>query len=99
MAPASSRERLPEPSRPAAAPLAPASSNPADGDAADENADAYSDLINEVLSLHEYKKKIEEECIARALRQTSGNITRAAALLKMKRPRLSQLVKEYGLSS
>ena len=68
-------------------------------DLTDENADAYSSLINEGLSLSEYKRRIEEECIGRALRQTNGNITRAAVLLKMKRPRLSQLVKKYGLSS
>jgi len=29
--------------------------------------------------------------------ETDGNITRAATLLGMKRPRLSQLVKQYGL--
>ena len=44
------------------------------------------------------KKVIERECIVRALDETNGNITRAAALLGMKRPRLSQLVKQYGLS-
>ncbi|MFH2006327.1 MAG: sigma 54-interacting transcriptional regulator [bacterium] len=69
-----------------------------DGDDGAQAEEPFDFLINEGLSLHEYKKKIEEECIARALRQTNGNITRAAALLKMKRPRLSQLVKEYGLS-
>jgi DNA-binding NtrC family response regulator/tetratricopeptide (TPR) repeat protein len=49
-------------------------------------------------SLFDMKKKLERECVVRALGETSGNITRAAALLGMKRPRLSQLVKEYGLS-
>jgi len=92
-------ERLPAPSHPRPVVSLPAPTAPAQDGAVDENADAYSDLISEGMSLHEYKKKIEEECIARALRQTSGNITRAAELLKMKRPRLSQLVKEYGLSS
>ena len=48
-------------------------------------------------SLFELKKVIERECIARALEETGGNITRAASLLGMKRPRLSQLVKQYGL--
>ncbi len=62
-------------------------------------ADPYTSLVNEGLSLSEYKIRIEQECIFRALRQTNGNITRAATLLKMKRPRLSQLVKKYGLSS
>ncbi|MBX3248772.1 MAG: sigma 54-interacting transcriptional regulator [Myxococcales bacterium] len=48
-------------------------------------------------SLFELKKVIERECISRALTETSGNITKAADLLGMKRPRLSQLVKQYGL--
>jgi DNA-binding NtrC family response regulator/tetratricopeptide (TPR) repeat protein len=48
-------------------------------------------------SLFDMKKKLERECVVRALGETGGNITRAAALLGMKRPRLSQLVKEYGL--
>lgn len=48
-------------------------------------------------SLLELKKTIERECIVRALSESDGNITRAAELLGMKRPRLSQLVKQYGL--
>jgi transcriptional regulator with GAF, ATPase, and Fis domain/tetratricopeptide (TPR) repeat protein len=48
-------------------------------------------------SLFEMKKQLERECIVRALEETGGNITRAASLLGMKRPRLSQLVKEYEL--
>ncbi len=50
-------------------------------------------------SLLEIKKVIERECIARALMDADGNITRAAELLGMKRPRLSQLVKQYSLGS
>jgi DNA-binding NtrC family response regulator/tetratricopeptide (TPR) repeat protein len=50
-------------------------------------------------SLFEMKKALERECIVRALRETDGNITQAAALLGMKRPRLSQLVKQYGLQT
>jgi sigma-54 specific flagellar transcriptional regulator A len=45
------------------------------------------------------KRQIERDCIARALAETKGNITRAAALLGMKRPRLSQLVKQYGFAA
>lgn len=44
------------------------------------------------------KRQIERDCIARALTETKGNITKAATLLGMKRPRLSQLVKQYGLA-
>ena len=46
-------------------------------------------------SLLEMKKDLERECIVRALAETGGNITKAATLLGMKRPRLSQLVKHY----
>jgi sigma-54 specific flagellar transcriptional regulator A len=48
------------------------------------------------VSLSDMKREIERECVARALDESRGNITRAAVLLGMKRPRLSQLVKQYG---
>jgi transcriptional regulator with GAF, ATPase, and Fis domain len=58
--------------------------------------------LNQVLlgavSLPQFKKEIERRCIAEALRSAKGNITRAASLLGMKRPRLSQLVKFYGIT-
>jgi DNA-binding NtrC family response regulator/tetratricopeptide (TPR) repeat protein len=44
------------------------------------------------LSLGDLKRKLEFEAIAAAIRQTGGNVTQAAALLKMKRPRLSQII-------
>ena len=44
------------------------------------------------LALGDMKRKLEFEAIADAVRKTGGNITRAAKLLKMKRPRLSQIV-------
>jgi len=44
------------------------------------------------VALGELKRRLEFEAIANAMRQTNGNVTRAAALLKMKRPRLSQIV-------
>ena len=65
---------------------------------ADPTEVAY-DSIRGGVSLHDLKRRIEEECIARALAESKGNITKAAALLGMKRPRLSQLVKQYGLGS
>lgn len=46
----------------------------------------------EGLALGDLKRRLEFEAIANAMRQTGGNITKAAALLKMKRPRLSQIV-------
>src|SRR4030095_453627 len=57
---------------------------------------AYAHVRSGV-SRSDMKRMIERDCIARALSETRGNITRAAALLGMKRPRLSQLVKHYGL--
>ena len=59
---------------------------------------AYAQVRQGAVSLSDMKRQIERDCIARALAETKGNITRAAALLGMKRPRLSQLVKQYGLS-
>jgi DNA-binding NtrC family response regulator/tetratricopeptide (TPR) repeat protein len=49
-------------------------------------------------SLSQVKKTLERECIVRALKEADWNITHAAALLGMKRPRLSQLVKEHALT-
>lgn len=46
----------------------------------------------EGLALGDLKRRLEFEAIASAMRQTGGNVTKAAALLKMKRPRLSQIV-------
>lgn len=58
----------------------------------------YEKVRTGTTSLFEMKKALERECIVRALTETNGNITRAANLLGMKRPRLSQLVKEYELT-
>ncbi len=59
----------------------------------------YARIRDGETSLLEMKKSMERECIVRALEETDGNITRAAAVLGMKRPRLSQLVKQYGLKA
>jgi transcriptional regulator with GAF, ATPase, and Fis domain/tetratricopeptide (TPR) repeat protein len=66
---------------------------------ASATAVAYSQVRAGTTSLPDIKRQIERDCIARALAETRGNITRAAALLGMKRPRLSQLVKQYGLAA
>ena len=60
---------------------------------------AYAQVRQGAVSLADMKRQIERDCIARALAETRGNITRAATLLGMKRPRLSQLVKQYGLAA
>jgi transcriptional regulator with GAF, ATPase, and Fis domain len=66
---------------------------------ANATAVAYAQVRQGAVSLADMKRQIERDCIARALAETKGNITRAAALLGMKRPRLSQLVKQYGLAA
>ena len=66
-------------------------------DESDATAAAYRQIRGGQVPLADIKRQIERDCIARALDETRGNITRAAALLGMKRPRLSQLVKQYGL--
>jgi DNA-binding NtrC family response regulator/tetratricopeptide (TPR) repeat protein len=63
--------------------------------ASDPTEVAYHHIRSGV-SLHDLRRNIERECILRALNESKGNITRAAALLGMKRPRLSQLVKQYA---
>ena len=83
------RATLPPPSPSAPADVSPVVEEPVTGAAYRE--------IRDGVSLSDLKRNIERECIARALAETSGNITRAASILGMKRPRLSQLVKQYGL--
>jgi transcriptional regulator with GAF, ATPase, and Fis domain len=75
----------------------PATPPRADGEAV--TAAAYAHVRQGAASLHDVKRQIERACIARALAESGGVIARAAVLLGMKRPRLSQLVKQYGLSS
>jgi len=60
---------------------------------------AYDQVRHGAVSLSALKRQIERDCIVRALVETKGNISRAAMLLGMKRPRLSQLVKQYGLGA
>jgi DNA-binding NtrC family response regulator/ATP/maltotriose-dependent transcriptional regulator MalT len=50
------------------------------------------ELIAGDRSLKDLKATLEEQSIAQALRETGGNITQAAELLDMTRPRLSQIV-------
>ena len=54
-------------------------------------------LLSEGISLAELKNRIERRCIEQAMAMSGGNISKAASLLGMKRPRLSQLVKQYRL--
>ncbi len=68
---------------------------PVEGPAAEV---AYA-RVREGTSLGALKRDIERTCIANALADCHGNITHAADLLGMKRARVSQLVKQYGLRS
>ncbi|MBX3271331.1 MAG: sigma 54-interacting transcriptional regulator [Sandaracinaceae bacterium] len=48
-------------------------------------------------SIYALRKRLERDLVERALADADGNISRAADLLGMKRPRLSKLVHEWGL--
>ncbi len=61
-------------------------------------SDALYAEIRAGVGLGDLKRKLERDCIARALGEAHGNITHAAELLGMKRSRLSQLAKEYRFS-
>jgi transcriptional regulator with GAF, ATPase, and Fis domain/tetratricopeptide (TPR) repeat protein len=76
--------------------MAPPSKNALPSQSGGNATDAAYAAIRSGVSLGDLKRDIERECIARALAEAGGNITRAAGLLGMKRPRLSQLVKQYG---
>ncbi len=58
----------------------------------------YEQIRQHGIGLRELKKQIEHECIVEALQESGGSIAGAARLLGIKRPRLSQLVKEYGIT-
>lgn len=49
-------------------------------------------ILDQQISLHDIKKNLEVESIRRAILETDGNVTQAAKLLQMKRPRLSQII-------
>jgi sigma-54 specific flagellar transcriptional regulator A len=89
----------PRPSAPAPRPApAPLSSSSSSSSSSSPPAGDTRDVLRRVgeesegLALGDLKRRLEFEAIANAIRQTGGNVTRAAALLKMKRPRLSQII-------
>ena len=49
-------------------------------------------ILNQEVCLHDLKKVLEVESIRRAILETDGNVTQAAKILQMKRPRLSQII-------
>jgi len=78
------------------APARPSTSPPPPSDAS-LGALAYERVKDGDGSIYDLRKRIERELIERALEESGGNISRAAELLGMKRPRLSKLVNEWGL--
>jgi transcriptional regulator with GAF, ATPase, and Fis domain len=97
IAPSSPSIRTPLPAPPIAEQAEDDGETPLPTGEANATSIAYAQVRQGAVSLSDLKRQIERDCIARALAETKGNITRAAALLGMKRPRLSQLVKQYGL--
>ena len=59
--------------------------------------DLFDMVFGRGATLFEARRELEVALIREALSQTDGNISAAAQMLGMKRPRLSQMVKEYGL--
>ncbi len=83
------------PSSPRRRPRAPKRAPAPPGDASDLG-DVYDRALASKIPLRELKRRIELECITRALADENGNITCAAERLGMKRPRAqSQLLKEH----
>lgn len=78
--------------RPAAPPASTPSPWPSTGSTDTQDVLRRVGEDSEGLALGDLKRRLEFEAIANAIRQTGGNVTRAAALLKMKRPRLSQII-------
>jgi len=54
--------------------------------------DLLSEIFEKGISLAEFKRQLQDRAIVQALEATDGNITRAAEMLGMKRPRLSQII-------
>ncbi len=75
-----------------AVPPPPPSAPPPPTPARPPEAVLMAEIFERGVPLAELKKKIQDEAIAHALRATKGNITRAAEMLGMKRPRLSQII-------
>ncbi|MEQ8280784.1 MAG: sigma 54-interacting transcriptional regulator [Deltaproteobacteria bacterium] len=85
--------RAPAPTPAPVAPAAPAETvAPAPQPAARRGEALLAQIFDEGVPLPELKKRIQAQAIARALRMTEGNITRAAEVLGMRRPRLSQII-------
>ena len=68
------------------------------GAAAGGRPHPYEQIRQSGLGLRELKKQIEHECIIEALQESAGSIAGAARLLGIKRPRLSQMIKEHGIT-
>ncbi len=65
---------------------------PSSNNAEDPERALVEMVVTGGLSLTDLKKRLEIESIKRALLEADGNVTKAAELLQMKRPRLSQII-------
>lgn len=59
---------------------------------ADPESALVEKIVREGMSISDLKKRLEIESIRQALVESEGNVTRAAEMLQMKRPRLSQII-------
>lgn len=84
---------VPQPAPAASAPTAPAAEE-YEGETPESMIDGHLllHIFDQGIPLPELKKRIQSQAITRALRVTDGNITRAAEVLGMRRPRLSQII-------
>ena len=62
------------------------------------DGDQQSKAITKPLALKEHNARFEKSLLTEILRETDGNITKAAALLRMDRGNLSKKLKKYGLT-
>ena len=83
----------PIPAQPSSQPVEPAEADPVTPRTPEEiQGDLLMQIFSQGVPLPELKKRIQEQAIAQALQMTQGNITRAAEVLGMRRPRLSQII-------
>lgn len=61
--------------------------------------DVYDMVFGRGMPMFEARREVEIALVREALSRVGGNIAAAARLLGMKRPRLSQMVKDFGINT